>query len=154
METPTTPATRVLDEAGVAYRLVHHGVVSSAEEAAERRGIRLEQLAKTLVVRVEEGSYVLVLIPGDQGMDYKRLRSHLGINRLTMPSPEEALEATGYARGTITPLGAGGWPVLIDEALAHHDEISLGAGIPEWAIHLHPTDLMAVTGATLASLTN
>jgi Cys-tRNA(Pro)/Cys-tRNA(Cys) deacylase len=152
MEPPSTPATRTLDEAGVAYRLVHHGVVSSAEEAAERRGIRLAQLAKTLVVRIEEGRYVLVLIPGDKGMDYKRLRSHLGVNRLTMPSPEEALEATGYARGTITPLGAGGWPVIIDDALLQHDEISLGAGIGEWAIHLSPADLVTLTGARTASI--
>lgn len=149
---PTTPATEAADAHRIAYRMVHHGPVSSAEEAARKRGISIGQLAKTLVVRVEEGSYVMVLVPGDRGMDYKKLRSHLGVRRLTMPDPAEALAATGYERGTITPLGAGDWPVLIDPMLMEHGEISLGAGVGGWAIHLDPTALVSSLGASVVDL--
>ena len=149
---PATPATEAADRLHIEYRMVHHGPVSSAEEAARTRGISIDQLAKTLVVRVEEGSYVMVLVPGDRGMDYKKLRSHLGIRRLTMPDPAEALEATGYERGTITPLGAGDWPVLIDPLLMGHAEISLGAGVGGWAIHLDPNALVAGLGASVVDL--
>ncbi len=152
METPVTPATKRLAASGVSHRLVHNGKVESAEEAARRRGIALEQLVKTLVVRVEEGRYVLVLVPGDAGLDYKKLRIHLGVNRLTMPSPEEALAATGYPRGAITPIEAGGWPVILDTRLTGHDEISLGSGVHGWAIHLSPDDLVTLTGAEIADI--
>lgn len=137
-ETPDTPAIRFLREVGAEFRLVPYGHVRSAEEAAAARGIPLAALAKTLVVRVEEGRYVLVLIPGDRGLDYAKLRSHLGVRRLTMPDPDEAKQATGYARGTITPYGAGDHQVLMDEGLLVHPEISLGSGVGNWAIHLSP----------------
>lgn len=143
-----TPATSFLDAAGVDHTVVEYGRVASAEEAAEARGIRLEQLVKTLVVRVGEGRYVLVLIPGDGGLDYKKLRAELGVRRLTMPDPAEAKDATGYERGTITPFGAtGGWPVIMDTRLEGMDLVSLGAGVHGAAINLTPVDVIASTGA-------
>lgn len=149
---PETPAIEAALAAGIEFRLVHQGRVSSAEEAAAARGIEIGQLAKTLVVRVDEGEYVLVLVPGDEGMDYKKLRAHLGVRRLTMPDPQEALEATGYERGTITPLGAGGWPIIIDPSLAEREEISLGAGVHGWAIHLDPQALVSEFDATVVEV--
>lgn len=133
------------------FRLVPYGDVRSAEEAATARGIPLAALAKTLVVRVEEGRYVLVLVPGDRGLDYSKLRTHLGVRRLTMPDPDEAKQATGYARGTITPYGAGGHAVVVDEGLLGHEEISLGSGVNNWAIHLAPATVVGL-GATPADI--
>jgi Cys-tRNA(Pro) deacylase len=150
-EVPNSPAIEAASAAGIAYRLVNHGKVSSAEEAAEKRGISIEQLAKTLVVRVEEDRYVLVLVPGDSGMDYKKLRQHLGVRRLTMPDPDEALAATGYRRGTITPLGSG-QPAILDTGLVGLEEISLGAGVEGWAIHLDPADLVEAFDVTVGDI--
>lgn len=150
-DVPVTPATRVLDEAGIPYRMVHYGRVTSAEEAAERRGVSLAALAKTLVVRVGDDGYVLVLVPGDRGLDYAKLRSRLGVRRLTMPDPDEARVATGYERGTITPLGAGDHPVILDDRLATLAEVSLGSGVHGWAIHLSPDRLIDL-GASVADV--
>ncbi len=150
-EQPSSPAIDAASAAGVGFRLVHHGKVASAEEAAEKRGISISQLAKTLVVRVEEDRYVLVLVPGDSGMDYKKLRDHLGVRRLTMPDPDEALAVTGYRRGTITPLGSG-LPAILDRALLGHAEISLGAGVEGWAIHLDPADLVEAFDVTVGDV--
>lgn len=149
---PDTPATQTLNEAGVAYRITHHGKVNSAEEAAAARGIAVGALAKSLVIRVNANQYVIVLIPADRGLDYPKLRSLLGVRRLTMPSPEEAKDATGYARGTITPLGAGAWPTYVDQRLLDHDEISVGSGRHGWAIAITPEDLVFVTSAQVADI--
>ncbi len=130
-----------LEDAAIEYRLVEYGRVKSAEEAATARGIPLEALVKTLVVRLDEDRYILVLVPGDLGLDYRKLRDLLGVRRLTMPDPEEAKAATGYERGTITPIGAGDWPVVMHASLADLDEISLGSGVHGVAIHLAPGDL-------------
>ena len=147
-----SPAISALEAGGLEYRLVEYGEVHSAEEAARARGIPIAALAKTLVVRVEENSYVLVLVPGDRGMDYKKLRAHLGTRRLTMPDPEEARKATGYERGTITPLGAGEHRTIVDERLIDLPEISLGSGIRGIAIHLAPTTLLSLPYAESASV--
>jgi Cys-tRNA(Pro) deacylase len=153
-ETPVTPATKTLDSAGATYRISHHGKVKSAEEAAAARGIPVSALAKSLVVRVNAGEYVIVLVSADRSLDYPKLRSLLGVRRLTMPSPEEAKEATGYARGTITPLGAGDWPTYIDTRLASQDEISVGSGQHGWAIAIDPNHLIDVTNALVADITS
>lgn len=150
-EQPNSPAIDAATAAGVGFRLVHYGNVASAEEAAERRGIDISQLAKTLVLRVEEDRYLLVLVPGHSGMDYKKLRDHLGVRRLTMPDPDEALEATGYRRGTITPLGSG-LPAILDRGLIGHAEISLGSGVDGWAIHLDPADLVEAFDVTVGDV--
>ncbi len=150
-EEPNSPAIDAASAAGVGFRLVPYGKARSAEDAAEKRGIEISQLVKTLVVRIEEDRYVLVLVPGDSGMDYKKLRAHLGVRRLTMPDPDEALVATGYRRGTITPLGSG-LPAILDRRLLGHDEISLGSGAEGWAIHLDPADLVEAFDVTLGDV--
>ena len=152
MTEPQNAATVAAGGAGIAFRLVHYGEVRGAEAAAEARGVPLGSLVKTLVVRVGEGDYVLVCIPGTGRLDYKALRSLLGVRRLTMPDPEEAFEATGYVRGTITPFGAGRWPVIVDSALAELAEVSLGAGEQQWALHCSGPDLVTATGATVAGV--
>lgn len=152
MSAPDTRATRAVAAAGIDHRLVGYGRVSSAEEAAAARGVPLGALAKTLVVRVEEGDYVLVCVPGTARLDYAALRDLLGVRRLTMPDPDEARDATGYERGTITPFGAGDWRVVVDESLVDLDEVSLGAGTHGWAIHLSGRDLVDATGATVAAV--
>ena len=94
---------------------------------------------------------MLVLVPGDSGMDYKKLRQHLGVRRLTMPDPDEAFAATGYRRGTITPLGSG-QPAILDTGLVGLEEISLGAGVEGWAIHLDPADLVEAFDVTVGDI--
>ena len=148
---PTTAAFDELDRTGVVYRAVPYGEVRSAAEAAAARGVPIDALVKTLVVRISDGDYALVLVPGDLGLDYQKLRAHLGVRRLTMPDAEEARAATGYARGTITPFGAGDHRVIVDRTLLGHDEISLGSGAPGWAIHLDPAVLLA-SGAEAADV--
>src|SRR6476661_1179514 len=91
---------------GLAFRVVRHGKVSSLEEAAAARGVTPADIIKTLVVRRGEDDYLFVLVPGDRGISWPKLRTLLGVSRMSMPSADEAREATGYERGTITPLGS------------------------------------------------
>lgn len=130
-EAAATPRDRVLaalDAAGVPYRVITHGPVRSLAEAAVARGVEPADVIKTLVVRRGETDYVLVLVPGDRTLAWPKLRSHLGVSRLSMPDAGEAQQATGFARGTITPFGTGrAWPVVADARVAGRT-ITLGAG--------------------------
>ena len=148
----TSPALEALNAAGVAHDVVEIGRVGSIEEAAAAAGVDVAAFAKTLVVRVEQGSYVLVCVPGAARLDYGSLRTLLGVRRLTMPDADEALAATGYARGTITAWGAGGWPVIVDESLVGLERVTLGSGVRGHAVALTGADLVASSGATVASV--
>ena len=117
-----------LDAAGLPYRLVEHGPVSSLAEAAVARGVEPADVIKTLVVRRGDDDYLFVLVPGDRAISWPKLRALLGVSRMSMPDAAAAKQATGYERGTITPFGSlRAWPVVADERMTGR-EVSLGGG--------------------------
>jgi len=138
---------------GVAHRVVTHEPAGSLKEAARMRGVQPEAVIKTMVVRKSEDDYVFVLVPGNRLIDWPKLRSHLGERRLSLPEPEEAIEATGYAPGTITPLGANtAWPVVADKHLTS-GEVSIGAGKGGWSITISAPALLELLDAEIADVT-
>ena len=117
------------------------------------RGLDPRQVVKTMVVRVGDGDYRFVLVPGDRQIAWPRLRTLLGVNRLSMPDAEVAREVTGYVRGTITPLGSRApLPVVADTRLK--GLISLGGGAHGVALTLDAGQLVTALGATVADVTD
>jgi len=147
-------ALAALLAAGIDYSITRHGPVQSLAEAAEARGVEPRDIVKTLVVRRRDGDYVLVLVPGDRSISWPKLRSHLGVNRLSLPPADEALFATGYERGTITPFGATtAWPVILD-ATAAGRTVSIGAGAHGVAATVAADDVVRVFDAAVADVTD
>ena len=147
-----TPALKTLRELGVEHTEIRHGPVGSVAEAAAVRGIEVRDLVKTIVVRRGDGDYIFVLVPGDREFSWSKLRSQLGVSRLSMPDAAEAKRATGYERGTITPFGATHpWPVFADSSIVGRS-ISMGGGAHGVGVNLRADDAIAVLGATVADL--
>lgn len=145
-------ALAAADALGLAYEVTRHGPVRSLAEAAAARGVEPRQVVKTMVVRVAEGDHRFVLVPGDREIAWPKLRAHLGVNRLSMPSADAAYDVTGYVRGTITPLGsARSLPVIADAAVT--GTVSIGAGAHGVALTLRAEDLVAALAATVADVT-
>ena len=107
---------------------------------------------KSLVVKHKDGTFLFALIPGDRQISWPKLRELIGVNKLSMPSAEAALAATGYERGTITPVGADGdWPVYADESI-RGKRISMGAGAHGRSAFLDADSLIAAYRATVADI--
>jgi Cys-tRNA(Pro)/Cys-tRNA(Cys) deacylase len=150
--TDNTPATSDPRLDDIDHEVVVHRRVGSLEEAASLRGLDPSAVIKTIVVRRSSEDYVFVLVPGDRVIDWPKLRTHLGERRLSMPDAEAALEATGYARGTITPFGSSSpWPVIADAGLA--ETVSIGGGAPGVSITVRSKDLIDVLDATTVDVT-
>lgn len=136
-----------------AYELVIHGEVASLEEAAQLRGVPASAIVKTMVVRRDEDDYIFVLVPGDRVIDWPKLRSFLGVRRLSMPDAAEALNVTGYRRGTITPFGATrSLPVIADERIVL-GVVSIGAGAPGNSLTMAGSDVVEVLQAQVVDIT-
>ena len=147
-------AAAALERSGIQHTITRHGRVNSLEEAAAARGVEPRDIVKTLVVRRGEGDFLFVLVPGDREISWPKLRSHLGVNRLSMPDAETAREVTGYARGTITPFGSlTAWPVVADATLARRP-ISIGAGAHGVAATAYADDVVTALGAVVADVTD
>jgi prolyl-tRNA editing enzyme YbaK/EbsC (Cys-tRNA(Pro) deacylase) len=86
-------------------------------------------------------------------MDWPKLRAHLGERRLSMPDAGEALEATGYERGTITPFGAATeLPVIADIPIAERI-VSIGGGSHGVSLTIDGADVVRVLDADVVDVT-
>ncbi|GAA1722030.1 YbaK/EbsC family protein [Isoptericola hypogeus] len=147
-------AREALEASGIAFEITRHGPVGSLEEAARVRGLRPEQVVKSLVVRRAEDDYLFVLVPGGRTIAWPRLRALLGVSRLSMPDRHVAREVTGYERGTITPFGSTRpWPVVADERVVA-GPVSIGAGAHGVAATVDGAALAAALGAQVADVTD
>jgi len=137
---------------GLDATVTRHGPVSSLAEAAAARGLQPRQIIKTMVIRVSDADHRFVLVPGDREIAWAKLRSLLGVNRLTMASQQAAYDASGYVRGTITPLGSlRPLPVIADERVS--GTVSIGGGAHGVALTVDAAALLPALGATVADVT-
>ncbi|HHU38911.1 MAG TPA: YbaK/EbsC family protein [Propionibacterium sp.] len=147
-----TPAIEAVRALGLQHAVTRHGRASSLEEAAAARGIEPRDLVKTIVVRRADNDYVFVLVPGDREFSWPKLRSLLGVSRLSMPDAATARDVTGYERGTITPFGSTrAWPVIADAAIAGR-RISMGGGAHGVGITVDADAALAALGARVADV--
>lgn len=153
MTEPVTPAIEAIEAAAVPHRVVRTERARSAEESATLQGIPVGAVLRTIVVRRGDDDYLFVLVPADRRFDWPKLRTHLGVRRLTLPDADEARAATGYERYTITPFGATrAWPVIVDASAVAHDVVSVGGGGFGVNLHLAPADLVAALGAEVVDV--
>ena len=128
--------------------------VSSLQEAAEQLGIQPGDIVKSLVVKRSDGTFLFAEIPGDRVISWPKLRALVGVNKLQMPDAATALEATGYERGTITPLGSTtSWPVYVDSRVAGR-RVSMGGGEHGVTVFVDADALVAGLHATLADISD
>lgn len=143
-EIPTI--SQKLTELGIPHRVFRHaGQVTSLEQAASERGQVPGQVVRSILFRLSEGSFAMVLVAGAAQISWPALRAHFGQSRLTMADPEEVLRATGYRVGTVAPIGlANPLPILIDASVLVHEEISMGSGMSNTGIILKRDDLLKI----------
>jgi Cys-tRNA(Pro)/Cys-tRNA(Cys) deacylase len=156
MNSATLPAVQYLRERSIPHRLFQHaGPIQSLEQAAAERSQQPEQVVRSIVFRLGEGEFRMVLMAGPGQVPWKALRKHLGQSRLTMASDEELFEATGCLPGTVTPFGLPRpMRVLVDQGVLTQSEVSLGSGQRGLAIIMQPADLIRALDQALVETVN
>jgi Cys-tRNA(Pro)/Cys-tRNA(Cys) deacylase len=144
MDPFTSPVTEYLKSIGIPFRLFHHpGPIHSLAQAARERGQSPDQVVRSILFRLGEGKFAMVLVAGDRQISWPVLRKHLGQSRLTLASEEEVLTVTGYQLGAVSPFGLPQpVPILSDESLFAQEELSLGSGVRGTAVILRTTDFL------------
>jgi Cys-tRNA(Pro)/Cys-tRNA(Cys) deacylase len=139
---------------GLAVEIVARPAADSLEEAAALLGVAPSSVVKSLVVKRHDGSFLFALVPGDRQISWRKLRAVVGVNKLSMPSADVALDATGFERGTITPIGSTTpWPVVADERIVGR-RVAMGAGGHGLSAFVEADALVAAYGATVADISD
>jgi prolyl-tRNA editing enzyme YbaK/EbsC (Cys-tRNA(Pro) deacylase) len=140
------------EERGLVVEIRTRPPAHSLEEAAVLLGLSSADIAKTLVVRRSKGEYLFAVLAGDCQLAWPKLRRLVGVNKLAFPGPGEALAATGYARGTITPVGSRqGWPLYVDQRLVGR-RVAMGAGDEGCSAFVEVDALVAAFGGVVADI--
>ena len=156
-ELKKTNACRLLDKANIDYEIVAYQVHEtdlSAPVVAASLGEPVEQVFKTIVLTGDKMKYFVCVVPGNCEINLKKAARVSGNKRCDTLPLKALLPLTGYVRGGCSPVGMKkAFPTFLDESAETHEKIYVSAGKRGVQIRVRPEDILAVTGGSLADLT-
>lgn len=125
----------------------------TAEEAARACGCETAQIVKSLIFeRVNDGTLVLLLIPGDLQADLKAAAADIGCD-VTRADPKKIRAETGFAIGGVAPIGhLKPLPVFMHPALLAWPSVWAAAGSPHHVFSVDPEHLKKAVGAAVLTI--
>lgn len=125
----------------------------TAQEAADALGVRLGQIAKSIVFRREPDQVaVMVVTSGDQRVDERKLADRICSSgyKLARADAQFVRERTGFAIGGVAPLAHLHPPLLLlDLSLFRFEQVWAAAGHPHAVFAASPAQLARLTEARL-----
>lgn len=145
---PVERVVAFLREAGAEARVEEfHGGTPTAEDAARAAGCMPEQIVKSLVL-VADGRPVVALTPGDRRADLARVAAAVGAEQARVATPDEVLQATGFAPGAVAPFPLPGVErVVAEQTLLAQPLVWVGAGSERHLAALAPRELLRLARA-------
>ncbi|MCG5051789.1 MAG: Cys-tRNA(Pro) deacylase [Myxococcales bacterium] len=151
-----TNAVRILERLGIPFELRTYEVDPedlSAETVAQKIGMPLDQVWKTLVARGDREGVCLAVLPGSARLDLKGLAKLSGNRSIDTVPLKEVQPLTGYVRGGVTALACKkDYPVFVDETMQLFACVSISAGVRGTQILLAPDDYVRAVNATLGPI--
>jgi prolyl-tRNA editing enzyme YbaK/EbsC (Cys-tRNA(Pro) deacylase) len=130
------------------------GSTPTAEKAAQRIGVPVGQIAKSILFRGKDDKYRLVVAAGDKKINSGALKRATGAKH-RMANAEETKEATGFLPGGMCPFGLEDTPIaiLIDVSLDEYDTVYPAAGTDATGVPLSPDYLQQITDGEKVEVT-
>jgi Cys-tRNA(Pro)/Cys-tRNA(Cys) deacylase len=154
---PKTNAVRLLEAAGIAYRLVEYRYDETqlgVDKIARDNGLELERIFKTIVLKTENNQVVVAVTPGDKSLDFKILARLSACKKIHLAEMKELLSLTGYIRGGCSPVGMKKhFPVFIDQSALGHQHIFVNAGARGLLMEVAPDELGRLCNAVFEHIT-
>jgi Cys-tRNA(Pro) deacylase len=148
---PSTPATRLLRERGVAYaeHLYRYEERGGTRVSARELGVDEHAVVKTLVMEDEDGAPLVVLMHGDREVSTKALARQIGRRSVQICKPEVASRHSGYQVGGTSPFGTRkAMPVYVERSVLELERIYVNGGSRGFLVGISPRDLVAVLAPT------
>jgi len=134
---------KLLDQNGIIYQVAEHKPVYTSEQAAKVRGAELKTGVKALVLRTEEGSFIMGLVAADRRIDLKKLAKIVKTKKLRLASPQEVLKITECEVGSVHPFGnLHRLPTYLDSSILENDMVNFNVGLHTVSIEMKAKDLI------------
>jgi Ala-tRNA(Pro) deacylase len=145
--------TEFLERAGVPYEVVEHERTQTAAAEARAAGVPPADVAKTVVLRDQEGLR-LAVIPASHRLDLHKVKRELGSKGLRLVTEQEMEQVfSDFEVGAVPPFGPMFHALeLVDERLMDHDRILCGGGDHEHGVLVDPHDVVRASQARVADI--
>ena len=157
MNAKKTNVMRLLDNAGISYRMFEYPVddgMIDAVSIARKIGENAEQVFKTLVTQSSSHEYFVFVVPACSELDLKKAAKVSGQKNIEMLPARQLLPLTGYVHGGCSPIGMRKpFRTFIDETAVLYDHICVSGGKIGTNLALEPGTLAKFIPADFADLT-
>jgi Ala-tRNA(Pro) deacylase len=151
---------KYLEKQGVKFELVPHRKVFTAYDLAQTAGAKLDDIAKSLLVKVElpelkkKGKYYVVVVPASYNIDLSKVKKALKAKSVEL-APEKVFKKLGIEPGAISPFGSQrDFGVLVDKGMLKAKEAILGAESFIESIKMKVNDLVELEDAVVDSVSH
>jgi len=152
-----TPAIIAAKKNKVSHKIHDYSHDESSEsyglEAAEKMGVAVERVFKTLVVSLDSKELVVGVIPVSSMLSMKLIAKATGAKKAAMADKSDVERSTGYVLGGVSPLGQKKQlRTIIDSSAKSYSTIYVSAGRRGLEIELSPDDLSTLTRGAMADI--
>jgi len=126
---PIHTLTDLLDRQNIKYTIITHSVAYTAQGIAALAHIPGQELAKTVIVNLDD-TLAMAVLPASGQVDLAALRAATGAKAVTLAGEKDFLHRfPGCETGAMPPFGnLYGMDVFVDGSLTRDKEIAFNAG--------------------------
>lgn len=152
-----TPAVAILKQHNAQY-IIHQYEHDSANqhyglEAAEKLGVNVDIVFKTLIVSIDNSQLVVAILPVSAMLNMKLIAKAHGGKKAVMALSTQVEKTTGYVLGGVSPIGQKKQlTTYIDSSIDKFPRVYVSGGKRGLELELSPNILQSLTQATLVNL--
>jgi len=141
-----------LDKNKVKYEVLSHKTVYTAYDAAQTMKRKLQEIAKTLLIKVDK-QYFLVVIPAHYNLDLVKVKKFFKAKKVQIAKEKEMKTKFKVKPGAITPFGSiHNVEVLVDKAFLKMKDAIFGAGSFTESLNMKVKDFLKVEEAKTGNI--
>ncbi len=142
---PIQKLKNFLDERGVRYVSISHSKAFTAQEIAAKAHIPGRELAKTVMVKLDN-KMAMAVLPASHRIELTRLEEVAGVKKAELATEREFVETfPDCAPGAMPPFGRlYGMAVYSSDELEKDEDIAFSAGTHTELIKMHYRDFVAL----------
>jgi Ala-tRNA(Pro) deacylase len=148
---PVEKLKKFLEDQKVKYVVISHSTAYTAQEIAALAHVPGKELAKTVIVKLDDG-FAMAVLPASLQVDLSLLKAAAGAKTIALASePEFKGKFPDCETGAMPPFGnLYGLPVFVEDSLTKDREIAFNAGSHKELVRLPYADFEKLVRPTVA----
>ncbi len=140
----------MLDEQKISYEVFEHEPVFTNPAMAEALNVSEAETVKSLVLKTKEGRMIVLVLPGNKKVDWKKAAAGAKTKKVSFAKPEEVSPAVGCEVGCVPPFGhLTTLPVYMDPDLIKKNFVYFNPGVHDRSFKIKAWDLKKLCNPSL-----